>query len=108
MARILQEAVFPLTAHQRADTDITAIELAVKLWVDEKRYYDYESNSCVRGEVCDHKFSERGTMDAAAEAKSCGKEFTARCKSPLSDMNGAVHDVSIVAASIVKTMMITF
>ncbi|KAJ6302646.1 hypothetical protein OIU77_016683 [Salix suchowensis] len=104
MERILQEAVFPLTAHQRADTDITALE-AVKLRVNEKRYYDYESNSCVRG---DFKFSERGTMDAAAEAKSCGKEFTARCKSPLSDRSGAVHDVSIVAASIVKTMMITF
>jgi pathogenesis-related protein 1 len=27
---------------------------AVKLWVDEKPYYDYNSNSCVNGEMCGH------------------------------------------------------
>ncbi|KAF9665895.1 hypothetical protein SADUNF_Sadunf16G0172400 [Salix dunnii] len=123
MERILQETVFTLKAHQRADTNITAIE-AVKLRVNEKRHYDYESNSCVLGEVLiniqilryimdilcsgDYKFSERGTMDVAAKTKSYEKEFTTRCKSPLSDLNGAVHDVSVVATSVVKTMMITF
>ncbi|XP_037492575.1 pathogenesis-related protein 1 [Jatropha curcas] len=29
-------------------------EEAVKMWVDEKTYYDYNSNSCVPGEVCGH------------------------------------------------------
>jgi pectinesterase inhibitor-like protein len=53
----------------------------------------------------DYKFSERGTMDAAVEAGPCEKEFTTRCRSPLSDMNRVVHDVSVVAASIVKTMI---
>ncbi|KAG6789678.1 hypothetical protein POTOM_005797 [Populus tomentosa] len=51
----------------------------------------------------DYKFSERGTMDAAVEARPCEKEFTTRCRSPLSDMNRVVHDVSVVAATIVKT-----
>ncbi|AES63612.1 hypothetical protein MtrunA17_Chr2g0280311 [Medicago truncatula] len=27
---------------------------AVKLWVDEKPYYDYSSNSCANGEMCGH------------------------------------------------------
>lgn len=27
---------------------------AVESWVSEKRYYDYDSNSCVRGRVCGH------------------------------------------------------
>ncbi|XP_057502234.1 pathogenesis-related leaf protein 6-like [Actinidia eriantha] len=31
----------------------TAVD-AVKLWVDEKPYYDYKSNSCVGGEQCLH------------------------------------------------------
>ncbi|KAG6736837.1 hypothetical protein POTOM_060268 [Populus tomentosa] len=51
----------------------------------------------------DYKFSERGTMDAAVEARPCEKEFKTRCRSPLSDMNRVVHDVSVVAATIVKT-----
>ncbi|XP_057739258.1 pathogenesis-related protein 1B-like [Arachis stenosperma] len=28
--------------------------VAVKLWVDEKQYYDYNSNSCASGQVCGH------------------------------------------------------
>ncbi|KAL4274798.1 Pathogenesis-related protein 1B [Arachis hypogaea] len=28
--------------------------VAVKLWVDEKQYYDYDSNSCASGQVCGH------------------------------------------------------
>ncbi|KAI3467157.1 hypothetical protein Pfo_023820 [Paulownia fortunei] len=27
---------------------------AVRLWVDERRYYNYQSNSCRNGEVCGH------------------------------------------------------
>lgn len=27
---------------------------AVKLWVDEKAFYDYNSNSCAAGKVCGH------------------------------------------------------
>lgn len=27
---------------------------AVKLWVDEKQYYDHNSNSCAPGETCGH------------------------------------------------------
>ncbi|KAL9367553.1 hypothetical protein Peur_038752 [Populus x canadensis] len=53
----------------------------------------------------DYKFSERGTMDDAVEAGPCEKEFATRCRPPLSDMNRVVHDVSVVAASIVKTMI---
>lgn len=51
-----------------------------------------------------YKFAEAGTMDAAFEARLCEKEFR-RCKSPLADMNRVVHDVSIVAASIVQTIV---
>ncbi|KAB5541209.1 hypothetical protein DKX38_014183 [Salix brachista] len=49
-----------------------------------------------------YKFAEGGTTDAAFEAKSCEEEFR-RCKSP--DMNRVVHDVSIVAASTVQTIL---
>ncbi|XP_048231291.1 pathogenesis-related protein 1A-like [Ricinus communis] len=27
---------------------------AVKLWADEKQYYDYKSNTCQEGQVCGH------------------------------------------------------
>uniref|UniRef100_A0A7N0T4Z7 SCP domain-containing protein n=1 Tax=Kalanchoe fedtschenkoi TaxID=63787 RepID=A0A7N0T4Z7_KALFE len=27
---------------------------AVKMWVDEKRFYDYNSNSCIGGKTCGH------------------------------------------------------
>ncbi|EEF36859.1 cell wall / vacuolar inhibitor of fructosidase 1 [Ricinus communis] len=40
------------------------------------------------------------TFDAAAEAISCEEEFSGQ--SPLSDMNMKVHDISVVAASILK------
>ncbi|GAV80881.1 PMEI domain-containing protein, partial [Cephalotus follicularis] len=52
----------------------------------------------------DYKYAEQGTYDAAIEANSCEEEF-GRNKSPLTDMNTLVHDVSIVAASIVKIIM---
>ncbi|KAJ8769762.1 hypothetical protein K2173_007622 [Erythroxylum novogranatense] len=33
--------------------DLSGAE-AVKLWVDEKPFYDYGSNSCAEGQVCGH------------------------------------------------------
>ncbi|XP_050210996.1 pathogenesis-related protein 1-like [Mercurialis annua] len=33
--------------------ELSGIE-AVKMWVDEKPFYDYNSNSCVDGEQCGH------------------------------------------------------
>ncbi|KAF8404813.1 hypothetical protein HHK36_009703 [Tetracentron sinense] len=32
----------------------TDAEGAIKYWVDEKKYYNYESNSCMRGKECLH------------------------------------------------------
>ncbi|MBA0624233.1 hypothetical protein Godav_009623, partial [Gossypium davidsonii] len=46
----------------------------------------------------DYKFAVKGADDAAIEANSCEIEFPT--KSPLTDMNKVVHDVSVVAASI--------
>ncbi|EOY17136.1 Cell wall / vacuolar inhibitor of fructosidase 1, putative isoform 1 [Theobroma cacao] len=54
-------------------------------------------------ETGDYKFAERGTNDAAMEANSCEVEFPG--KSPLTHMNKVVHDVSVVAASIVKIIL---
>ncbi|EEF36860.1 cell wall / vacuolar inhibitor of fructosidase 1 [Ricinus communis] len=53
-----------------------------------------------------YKFAEEGSFDAATEAMSCEDEFSS-CKSasPISEMNSLVHDVSIVAASIVQIML---
>lgn len=31
-----------------------SISAAVKMWVDEKKYYNYNSNSCAPGKVCGH------------------------------------------------------
>lgn len=33
--------------------DLSAID-AAKMWVDEKPYYDYDSNSCTPGQMCGH------------------------------------------------------
>ncbi|KAJ9159333.1 hypothetical protein P3X46_024843 [Hevea brasiliensis] len=33
--------------------DLSGID-AVKMWVDEKPYYDYNSNSCAPGQMCGH------------------------------------------------------
>lgn len=33
--------------------DLSGVD-AVKLWVDEKVYYDYGSNTCAQGKVCGH------------------------------------------------------
>ena len=50
-----------------------------------------------------YKFAERGTNDAAIEANSCEMEFPG--ESPLTDMNKVVHDLSVVATSIVKIIL---
>ncbi|XVF30201.1 hypothetical protein REPUB_Repub16aG0037000 [Reevesia pubescens] len=69
-------------------------------------------NVIIRGDVPEitealntgnYKFAERGTNDAATEANSCEMEFPR--KSPLTDMNKVVHDLSIVATSIVKLIL---
>lgn len=52
----------------------------------------------------DYKFAEEGTYDAAAEAMSCEEEITGH-HSQLSDMNMMVHDVSVVAGSIVQIIL---
>ncbi|KAB2083718.1 hypothetical protein ERO13_A05G275500v2 [Gossypium hirsutum] len=54
----------------------------------------------------DYKFAAKGANDAAIEANSCEIEFST--KSPLTDMNKVVHDVSVVAASIVKIIQTKF
>ncbi|KAE8666531.1 hypothetical protein F3Y22_tig00112498pilonHSYRG00309 [Hibiscus syriacus] len=72
-------------------------------------------NVIIRGDVPEinealktgnYKSAEKGANDAAIEANSCEIEFPA--KSPLSDMNKVVHDVSVVAASIVKIIQTKF
>lgn len=35
-------------------SDDMSIAEALKMWIDEKVYYDYHSNSCATGEVCRH------------------------------------------------------
>ncbi|XP_021662766.2 cell wall / vacuolar inhibitor of fructosidase 1 [Hevea brasiliensis] len=52
----------------------------------------------------DYKFAQEGTYDAATEAMSCEEEFSCH-HSKLSDMNMVLHDVSVVAASIVKVIL---
>ncbi|KAJ8769972.1 hypothetical protein K2173_009054 [Erythroxylum novogranatense] len=49
-----------------------------------------------------YRFAEQASYDAATEAMTCEEDFTG--KSPVSDMNVMVHDISIVAASIIKNI----
>lgn len=51
----------------------------------------------------DPKFAVDAANDAAAEADSCERGFSG--KSPITRMNKLNHDISIITASIVKTMM---
>ncbi|XWS21958.1 hypothetical protein CRYUN_Cryun30bG0102700 [Craigia yunnanensis] len=69
-------------------------------------------NVIIRGDVPEiiealktgnYEYAERGTNDAAIEANSCEMEFPG--KSPLTDMNKVVHDVSVIATSIVKKIL---
>lgn len=53
----------------------------------------------------DYKYAEQGTRDVAAEAHSCENAFSG--KSLLARMNHLVHDISIVATSIVRTILNT-
>ncbi|CAK9187620.1 unnamed protein product [Ilex paraguariensis] len=52
----------------------------------------------------DPKFAEDGMNDAAREAQSCESGFSLK-KSPLTGLNGAVHDLSVVAASIARMLL---
>ncbi|GMP57152.1 hypothetical protein CsSME_00021355 [Camellia sinensis var. sinensis] len=50
------------------------------------------------------KFAESSMVDAANEAESCEKSF-GQSKSPLSDMNKVVHDLSVVATAIIRMLL---
>ncbi|KDP45596.1 hypothetical protein JCGZ_17203 [Jatropha curcas] len=52
-----------------------------------------------------YNFAYEGASDAAAEAMSCEEGFSRVGKSPISEINIAVHDVSVVAASINKIII---
>lgn len=52
----------------------------------------------------DYKFAEQGANDAANEATTCEREFTAGT-SPLTALNKNVHDVSAIAAAIARTLL---
>ncbi|KAI8010820.1 Cell wall / vacuolar inhibitor of fructosidase 1 [Camellia lanceoleosa] len=52
----------------------------------------------------DPKFAESSMVDAANEAESCEKSF-GKSKSPLSDMNKVVHDLSVVATTIIRMLL---
>ncbi|KAJ8759501.1 hypothetical protein K2173_007114 [Erythroxylum novogranatense] len=49
-----------------------------------------------------YMLAEQASYDVATEAMSCEEDFSN--KSPLTYMNMRVHDISIVAASIIKTI----
>ncbi|KDO71995.1 hypothetical protein CISIN_1g037982mg [Citrus sinensis] len=51
----------------------------------------------------DPKFAVDAANDAALEADSCERGFSG--KSPITQMNKLNHDISIITASIVKTML---
>ena len=51
----------------------------------------------------DPKFAENGTNDAAVEASSCEDSFQG--KSPLTKLNKAVHDTSVVASAITRLLL---
>ncbi|KAL1289394.1 hypothetical protein AAHE18_20G055300 [Arachis hypogaea] len=38
--------------------NLTAIHQAVEMWVEQKRYYDYESNSCIGGGNLCHSYTQ--------------------------------------------------
>lgn len=49
------------------------------------------------------KFAEQGMNDAADAAEACEKEFSS--KSPLTDKNKVVHDLSSIAAAIARLLL---
>lgn len=51
-----------------------------------------------------YKFAEDGANDAGNEANSCERDFSSRT-SPLTSMNKGMHDVSAIAAAIVRTLL---
>ncbi|XP_015867819.2 cell wall / vacuolar inhibitor of fructosidase 1 [Ziziphus jujuba] len=52
----------------------------------------------------DYKFAEDGANDAANEANSCERGFSSG-SSPLTAMNKYIHDVSAIAAALVRTLL---
>lgn len=50
------------------------------------------------------KFAEDGANDAAIEADVCESNFSG--KSPMTEMNKLMHDISVVTASIVRILLI--
>ncbi|KAJ4723040.1 Pectinesterase inhibitor [Melia azedarach] len=52
----------------------------------------------------DYKFAEDSATDAAIEADSCERSFSAG-KSPISQKNKLFHDLSVITASIVKILL---
>lgn len=53
----------------------------------------------------DYKFAQKGTNDAALEARACQKGFPSKRQSPLTQLNKEVRHISVVAAAIVKILM---
>lgn len=54
------------------------------------------------------RLAEHGMADAGIEAQGCESSFEKPTKSPLSDMNDAVYDLSVVALSIIRIMLHRF
>ncbi|RZC91833.1 hypothetical protein C5167_021546 [Papaver somniferum] len=51
---LIHSAGGPYGENLAKSTGDLSVADAVKLWVDEKRFYDYQSNSCQGGETCGH------------------------------------------------------
>ncbi|XP_015867162.2 cell wall / vacuolar inhibitor of fructosidase 1-like [Ziziphus jujuba] len=49
-------------------------------------------------------FANFGISDAAKEADACEKAFSGSTKSPLTDMNSIVHDLSDIATAIINAL----
>lgn len=54
------------------------------------------------------RFAEHGMADAVIEAQGCEESFNQQLKSPLTDMNHAVYDLSVVALSIIRMILHIF
>ncbi|THG11984.1 hypothetical protein TEA_004628 [Camellia sinensis var. sinensis] len=50
------------------------------------------------------KFAESSTVDAANKAEYCEKSFN-KSKSPLTDTNKVIHDLSVVATTIIRMLL---